>query len=775
MARPSAPWVKEPRPFANFVGLEPEVEWLLARRSEGGEPDIARALYLNADLLGSYEYERFPERAPRPDAKLGAAPRALAASVAQEPPLSFMLSPAPGIENGEALLEALDEVAQSGAWAAMTEAERARLRQNGVAGGLCDAAFVEEAAKLGFAALPKAMRLSSALRERAAPPRASKLADAPTWMEGVLREAFDASPLKDRERPVVVGVIDDGFAIGHPRFRFDRTTSRIFSFWDQDADHLNTATDPPGFAPTAPFGRELLSVNPGDMTGRGRGGAPDMPGLDAALQEAAAIGLPESEFYTLPAMRPFFPPRPTEALRLRSHGTHVLDLAAGAPTRALKGMPPTPVASEAPALVLVRLPRRSVQETSGAHLEFYLLQGVRHILSRATMLHPEARVVIVSSYGFFGGPHDGVSQIERALDDEIAQRPGRAEIVLPSGNGRLARAHALRRFDQTPSHVLPWRVLPDDRTSSVMEIWSEPYPDGTTPHMSLSIEAPDGGAASPALSDVDLTTRLAFKNGAGTILAQAVCVHPVMHPGRRLFLIWLRPTAISGPVDDPTPAPSGVWSVRLTALTPGFTHPARVWVRRDDSLEGFASGGRQSGVERDGPRRADDPNLGQHAREVWGDVGWAQRSETLSKIASGNHTVIVGGFVADPAWKFPTPSSAGGPVAPRPDPTAPARQGPDSMAPSQRAAQQGVLGAGFFGGGRVGYRGTSVAAPLVASELAAAIGEAGYGGGREFVAVAATASEQTMPARSSPSEALGGAGRYLTDAMRNRVWPLIDG
>lgn len=763
-------WNVSRRRLANVAGLDAEAEWLLGVRGERGE---GRDLYLAKSLTARYEYRNYPLRREPVD------PIALAEGVGghNRPHFSIVISPEPRGENGEEILDVLQSVAEE-AFAAdkerderrkpfflMSQTDRTILKNNRVAGAICNAAFFDAAiGDARFRRIPKVVRLSSALRERAVPDTQRTTWSAPDWLQETLRKVLQTSP-KTGPGPVVVGVIDDSFAIGHPRFQFSNGQSRIFSYWDQDADYDYAHA-------TVPFGRELLSVNPGDFDSAW----PNKESLNGFLAQATAQNLPLPEFYGLPGLRPFFPPRPTEKTRIASHGTHVLDLAAGANRRDIKGFPPEQAADAAPALLAVKLPRASVQDTSGAFLEFYMLEGVRHIISRAKMLHPDAKVVIVSSYGFYGGPHDGASQIERDMDALIAAAHNDVEIVLPSGNGRRERTHTLRDFDQREVQEISWRVAPDDDTPSVMEVWSEPYPQGAGAMMELSVVTPDGldsRATGDVLTDVQTAQQLVLVEN-GRFIIQAVCVHPDMHPGRRLFLIWMQPTALNGPGVVDTPAASGVWTVRMRALDAVYTRPASVWIRRDDSLVGFASGGRQSSIERDWTIWKDDPNDNQQLREEAGNAGTAQRSRTINKIATCSRTVVVGGFEFDRADRFPVPSSAGGPTAPRPDSAWPDREGPDALAPSQIFGGFGIAAAGFFGGGKVRFRGTSVAAPLVGAEIASAITDSGFPGGREFVHGEAAASEASQPSVSRPSRALGGYGRYVTARMRHRGMPFED-
>lgn len=758
-------WDITERALADVVGLDPDAEWLLGHGMNGGE---ARGQFLSRKLTARYEDRFYPDKADTSERSDSTGP----------PPFSLLISPEPGSTDGERILAVLDEISRTDEAPAegedappeplfvMTEAERENLANNGTAGAICNLSWFRTAVRhADFRRIGKVLRLSSAIRERAVP-RDGAMGWLPEeWLEPAFGQAFQQSPKGGNgQPPVVVGVIDDSFAIGHPRFQFANGQSRIFSYWDQDAD-----LDPEhGFVP---FGRELLSFNPGELVGN----APDLPGLDAFLSDARSTSRPGPEFYTLPQLRPFYPPRPNEAQRLASHGTHVLDLVAGAPPSNIPGQPTEQPADEAPALLLVKLPRSSVQDTSGAHLEFFLLQGVRHIIARARMLDPQAKVVIVSSYGFYGGPHDGASQLERALDAEIGTA-GDIEIVLPSGNGRRARSHTRRGFEDTAEQQVRWRLPPDDGTPSVMEVWSGPYDtdggdDGVGDRLELSLVTPDGRDSAEGgfvLTDTDITKKLVLIRN-GEVVAQAVCVHPSMHPGRRLFLVWMQSTALAGPDARPNTATSGVWTVRLRRVTGEETTPASVWIRRDDSLVGFASGGRQSGIERDvADLWKDDPNYPQDERERIGDEGTAQRSSTISKIAAGGRTVIVGGFDVNHADNFPSPDSAGGPTAPNPDTSLPPREGPDALAPSSIYDGLGLAAAGFFGGGTVRFGGTSVAAPLVAAELAAAITDAGYPGGRDYVQLQAVASEAGLPTRAQPSPALGGAGRYLTQRMKDR-------
>ena len=90
-------------------------------------------------------------------------------------------------------------------------------------------------------------------------------------------------------------------------------------------------------------------------------------------------------------------------------------------------------------------------------------------------------VVINLSYGYFAGPHDGTSAFEEAIELLIVLSTALGvtlSVVLPAGNSYLLRTHAQVSFEKIGQVVLlNWRVLPDCRTPSYLEIWL-PYRAG---------------------------------------------------------------------------------------------------------------------------------------------------------------------------------------------------------------------------------------------------------------------------------------------------------
>ena len=78
--------------------------------------------------------------------------------------------------------------------------------------------------------------------------------------------------------------------------------------------------------------------------------------------------------------------------------------------------------------------------------------------------------VINISVGRHGGPHDGSSLVELALDELLAEAPGRA-VCMSAGNYFAARAHASRRGGRHDRHRLAFEVAAGDVSPNELEAW----------------------------------------------------------------------------------------------------------------------------------------------------------------------------------------------------------------------------------------------------------------------------------------------------------------
>ena len=191
---------------------------------------------------------------------------------------------------------------------------------------------------------------------------------------------------------VIVGIVDEGIAIAHERFRRKDGSSRISHLWMQDGRPMTDGT--------APYGRELR---------RDR--------IDTLLRDHLRPGgSGERGFYQGAGLADFSSPRHKSVAMRASHGTHVMDLAAG--------YDPADDRADRP-IVCVQLPESVVADTSGLGLAPFLFDAVSFIFERAEEIAnggPPIPVVINFSSGTRAGPLDGTSLLETALDELVLAR-----------------------------------------------------------------------------------------------------------------------------------------------------------------------------------------------------------------------------------------------------------------------------------------------------------------------------------------------------------------
>jgi hypothetical protein len=511
---------------------------------------------------------------------------------------------------------------------------------------------------------------------------------------------------------VVIGIIDDGIAFAHERFRLADGTTRVQYFWRQDGTFDNDYS-------TVDFGREVCKL-----------GVLKRKGIDDLLRDHAQAGLVDEEGLYQEAGFIDFRDRDHKAAAWGlSHGTHVLDLAAGYdPAKAPMSRP----------IIAVQLPVSVTADTAGSNLKSFTKLAINYILDRADRLAGKGRlpegawqplpVVINFSYGMIAGPHDGTLDIEQTIDEFAADRKA-LRVVLPAGNANLSRCHATVEFDQPGEKavVLDWRVQPDDYTPTLMELWL-PYQGPKPPDQSrvtVCIETPSGSQSSPLRERVGAGVELVSN---GEVVARAYyCFRP--YPTERgVFHIWLQPTARLRPVDDPAlgtaTAPEGVWRVIITNSADAGLRPGQqlqAWIQWDDVIYGYLRRGRQSYFEADRYRRFDAITGDIVDLDDKNDPCVIRRAGLINAIATGHRTIVMGGVQQKDLR--PPKYAAGGPITPtRDDP--PHRDGPDAACVSDDSRiHTGILAAGSRSGSAVAMSGTSVAVPqivrLIADMLAA--------------------------------------------------------
>jgi len=474
---------------------------------------------------------------------------------------------------------------------------------------------------------------------------------------------------------VAIGIIDDGIAFAHQRFRSRNGESRIKALWLQDVER---PTPDLGVA----FGRRL-----------------DNDEINALLRSSKS----EAEIYRRVGLLDFGTAgRKSLASRI-SHGTHILDLAGGYDPSAREDY----VGDRRP-LLAVQLPSTVTGDTSGVTMGSYVLQAVRQIMLWADRISAKLPLVINFSYGILAGPKNGTHRIERALSQLIESRNRRAPtyLVLPAGNSYRARVTGVMELESDASDDLDWIILPDDATPNHLEIWL----DGDTIERDLtSIEVnlvPPLGqpAAIGGLGDGEMRTLEVDDRPVAGVYCDVIRSLGVSPRGR----IHLSVNGTAPRSDGPRPAPAGRWRLSVTNKSRSRV-TAHLYIQRDDTPAGFPLRGRQSHFDHAGAYGRVDLD-GSYLELKTTKVCPITSEDTLSAIATGTGSIVVG--AADAADRLrPADYTSSGPSI--------SRNGPDCAAVSDHgAAHWGVLAAGTYSGSVVAMRGTSVAAPQLVRRIA---------------------------------------------------------
>lgn len=537
---------------------------------------------------------------------------------------------------------------------------------------------------------------------------------------------------------VVMGIIDDGIGLAHERFRDAAGKSRVQCFWRQDG---------PNVSPTVDYGKEIFKLD--SLNGD--------PGIDSLLAQSKVAGaVDEDTFYRLAGLIDFAESRHKTAAWRASHGTHVLDMAAGAD--------PADNVTKRP-IVCVQLDPALVEDTTLASVENTIMDGIDYILDRADAISTGGDplpVVINLSFGNIAGPHDGTSVLEQFIENRLQAHPGRLRVVLPSGNSHLSRCYAGVQFAAIGEVVeLPWRVQPDDTTASFMEIWL-PHAGAGAPgaaRMRLSVRSP-AGDETPVLGEVDAGQEELEKNGEQIC---QVTYRFMSNPTERgVFKIHLQPTTRFHPTALVNRiAPAGLWKIRLHNVSLENADSVHAWIHRDDRVYSYPRRGRQSyfddpwyvRYDSKGFEIEEDNHLEQPACNV-------RRVRLLNAIAAGHRMIVAGSFGRCDLQT--AKYSAGGPMTPPrgADPNAEFRKPDALLAGDDSRIHAGVLAAGSRGGSVVAFSGTSVAAPQLARWVADDI-SAGNNGDRATVKAEAQEQEGTLPVTKPPlpPNQRGGWGR----------------
>ncbi|MGJ8623411.1 MAG: phage tail tip lysozyme [Yoonia sp.] len=313
---------------------------------------------------------------------------------------------------------------------------------------------------------------------------------------------------------VIVGVIDYGCDFVHAAFRNRDGTTRLRWLWHQGAPTTDASPEP---------------YRKGRLISREE--------INAALQDDdpyAALG--------------YYPTR--RRARRGSHGTHVLDIAAGNG----RGRGPTGMAPAAD-IIFVHVATGRTSGLSNFGDSVGVMEAVDFIANRAG----DQPCVINISMGRHGGPHDGTTLIERGFDAILAARRG-FSIVQSAGNYHSAQIHCQGRFASPGDRArMAFRVQPDNDSTKEVEVW---YPAADV--LDVRLTAPDGRSS----FDVPPDERVDIVIGRDTV---GRAYHRLGDPGNG-------DTHVDIFIYDS--APDGRWRLELTArsVRDGNWH---AWIERD--------------------------------------------------------------------------------------------------------------------------------------------------------------------------------------------------
>jgi hypothetical protein len=521
----------------------------------------------------------------------------------------------------------------------------------------------------------------------------------------------------------IVAVIDDGLAFAHERFRVGANT-RFKYFWNQDDSNIAGIDLPAGFGSGREFTETKINKLLGDHTHNG------LVDEDALYREAG---------------------QKLVARRIK-HGTHVMDIACGPDPKDSTYQPPY--------LIGVQLPKSITEDTSGALLTPAVYDAIRYIIHRASLIaaaeHTALFPIVVNiSYGTIAGPHDGTGVFEAAIDQLIAGRPTPLRVVLPAGNHYLARCHA--RFCMKPGtpddpscQELNWRIQPDNKANSFVEIWlPEAAVDGTRPHVSVQLTTPRGEVTPWVDPGHQFPLPTSFP--PPTPLKTEFLVQNFDPAGERPRIV-LSVAATAAPDPGPPIAPSGTWIIKIKNET-AAEFMADAWVQRGDTPLGYPLWGRQSRFDDENYQRFD---LAGRPWQEDSDPSYIRRHGSINALATGPRTIVVGGFRRSD--RTPSEYSGAGPVATHATPP-PSLIGPDAAAVADDSpVLGGVLAAGTRSGSAVAIRGTSVAAPQVTRLIAEWMAE-GLVNDRAAVQFFAATHDPNPPPMASALEQRLGKGR----------------
>lgn len=486
---------------------------------------------------------------------------------------------------------------------------------------------------------------------------------------------------------VIMAIVDDGIGFANERFRLDRHRSRVEYFWDMSPPPL------PGSPSMAETGIELNRQQIDELLARHEGNE------EAIYRDCGVIDPAQSR---------------RQPLKFRlTHGTHVLDTAAGYDYR---DPAQRSDAAKRP-IIAVQMPSEVIAERSDCFTAAWLALALQRIEMQAVELSQRVSestgqpfrclpLIVNYSFGTFAGPHDGEAEVEQVIRNFLnsyRSREGRplCEVVLPAGNNYLARAVARIEIPETGNiDPLPWRVAPDDKTSSYVHIWL-PLSNTPSQQIEIALEPPGSNPSAFTWSKLGQMTDWVMQ---GATLARIY--HRKVERGfgqsREQVVIAIRRTASDD--GDELLCPAGLWKLHVRNLALASGEEIDIRIRRDDSLPGQPPTGRQSYFDHPDYVVYEESN-GRIRTDSSLEQSPVTRLGTINTYATSLFPIVVGGYRRSDG--VPSLYTSSGPASSGVNvPTL-------SAVSDESAVHRGVLASGTYSGSVFALNGTSVAAPQV--------------------------------------------------------------
>lgn len=505
---------------------------------------------------------------------------------------------------------------------------------------------------------------------------------------------------------VIMSIIDDTIGFANTAFRKCLKSSRIEALWIMDANKYGENS-----YGTVLYKRDIDKL----LCQFEENGRVDERALYREMQRVYGTG--------------------AQFLQKTTHGTHVLDLMTGSDLDATKE-DGKKVRDQQP-IIAVILPGDAIKDSSGTQNEHFVEEAAKWIVSVANKFIVKdapstLKLPLMTnfSFGLYAGPHDGTSKLEKAIS-AISDRgdglKGPLSIpFLPAGNGFQSQTHAVMEFNKTTTrHTLNWRIPPDNKVSSFIEIWLPNRSRADRSNILLSITTPDGKTLTE-ISEEDGETSMALNRGweycpdegDGPVLSlrtyhQSFCHSPEI--ARERVMIAVLPTQLPNVANATIPA--GDWKVQLDFIGDfGQGDPVIVdaWIQRGGSVYGQPRLGRQS-IFTDSNYRQRDA----YGRPEMSDNSLSQvrREGTWNALATSVGAVSVGGYRFNQSDSTRTPSPYSGAATRR----HPSRQLDVAVVTERGASLRGIFATDTISGSQTSLSGSSMACPQVARFVANAI------------------------------------------------------